>query len=243
MKIIKQIFKKIYFWTHEHKWEGRLKFIFSNNHSSTLVIVFSGFPNGEKPVYNYVKTLKKARIDKLFILDDFGYRGSYYLLENGLSTPQDLCRSLIQSIIGRGNYSCVYTLGSSKGGTAAIYYGLQFNVTAIYSGACQYYIGDYLSRLEYEPIVKGMTGTSISSSVIRALNEYMPDQLRKYANSNTIVHLLYSKDEHTYEEHIVDLIKDLKNNNITFTEKIENFPEHSQVGAYFSKWIKQELER
>lgn len=52
------------------------------------------------------------------------------------------------------------------------------------------------------------------------------------ANSKTIVNLLYSKAEHTYEDHIVYLIKKLDECNIKHNDQIEDFPEHSMVGNY-----------
>lgn len=131
--------------------------------------------------------------------------------------------------------------GSSKGGTAAIYYGLQCNANVVYSGACQYYIGDYLNRPQFAPIVKGMTGKEPSDEVISNLNKIMPEHLRKHEGATTIIYLLYSKGEHTYQEHIVDLINDLKKYSIPYVEIIEEFSDHNQVGRFFSPFLKQEL--
>lgn len=233
----------MYFFLYERKWQDRLRYIFNNNHSDRLVVVFSGFPGNNKPVYNYMRTLKKVKVDKLFILDDFGYKGSYYLLENGTNRPQLLVQSLIEHIIKlkRGGYFSIEFAGSSKGGTAAIFYGLQFHATAIYAGACQYYIGDYLCIPVFSPIVIGMTGKESSPTIRKELNEIMPRQLKEYAGSNTIIHLLYSKNEHTYKEHIEGLISDLERYNIPFVEIEEQFANHSEVGKYFSPYLQQSL--
>ena len=239
---IRKLLRNLWFWFHERTYKKRLKYLYENNHSDRLIISFSGFPGNRKPSYNYVRTLRGIKeVDKLFILDDFGYKGSYYLMENGSDIPCRLVVGLIKEIVSREGYKFVYTMGSSKGGTAAIYFGLQCNVTAVYAGACQYYIGSYLNRPQYMPIVVGMTGREPSEDVIAELDKIVPKQLEVHAGSQTIVHLLYSKEEHTYKEHIADLINDLKNNNIPYTEKVEQFPNHDDVGDFFSPFVRTEI--
>ena len=141
--------------------------------------------------------------------------------------------------MGGGNYTSVYMIGSSKGGTAAIYYGLEFNATAVYAGACQYYIGDYLSRKEFAPIVEGMMGILPNQNVLSELNAIMPNQLKCHSGASTIIHLLYSKDEHTYQEHTLGLLTDLQKYDIPYTERIEHFTEHGDVGKFFSEHLKK----
>ena len=239
---IKKIFRNLWFKIHERTYKNRLKYLFENNHSDRLIISFSGFPGDGKPAYNYVRTLSEnKRIDKLFILDDFGYRGSYYVMEDGEYAPRELVEGLIAKILNRGGYKFVYTMGSSKGGTAAIYFGLECNVTAVYSGACQYYIGNYLNKPQFAQIFKGMTGKEQTENAVGELNNIMPKQLESHAGSKTVIHLLYSKEEHTYQEHTIGLINDLKKFNIPFIEIIESFPNHDDVGKFFSPYLKAEL--
>lgn len=74
-----------------------------------------------------------------------------------------------------------------------------------------------------------------------AVDEVMPNTLKQYANSKSKIHLLYSKSEYTYNEHIKYLIEDLKKNNIQFDEQIEYFEEHNDVGKHFIPFIKKSL--
>lgn len=97
---IRSLATKIYLALKEKKYKGRLKYLYEGHSSDTLIIVFSGF--ADKPVYNYIRTLKDVCCDKLFILDDFGYRGSYYWYENGSNYPFLLVKDLIYSEINRG---------------------------------------------------------------------------------------------------------------------------------------------
>ena len=98
--IIRHIATGIYLQLKERKFKRRLKYIYENHSSDKLLVVFSGF--ADKPVYNYIRTLKDIKCNKLFILDDFGYRGSYYWYENGKSYPLELVSSLIHQKVSSG---------------------------------------------------------------------------------------------------------------------------------------------
>lgn len=78
---------------------GKLKYLYEQNGSDELIIVFSGFGSSIRK-YNYMKTLKDSKIDKLFILDVWGYRGSYYWFEKGHDEPNRLVSRLMESIRG-----------------------------------------------------------------------------------------------------------------------------------------------
>ena len=238
---LKSILMRIYFAVNEKTFQGRVKYLFQRNRSKTLAIVFSGFPGNEKPVYNYVKTLKSWKADKLFILDDFAYRGSYYWYQNGSNGPIKYVQSLINQLINKGGYNKIITLGSSKGGTCAIYFGLTSKANDVYAAACQYYIGKYLNTDEHKRTFQSMMGADAGDAEQKKLDSMMPNILQANANSHTHIHLMYSKDEHTYQEHIADLIKDLDKNGIEHTDKIESFKEHREVGRFFIPWIKNEL--
>ena len=77
---------------------GKLKYVYERNGSDTLIIVFSGF--GPVRKYNYMKTLSESKIDQLFLLDNFGYLGSYYWFENGNDSPNRLVSKLLDEIRG-----------------------------------------------------------------------------------------------------------------------------------------------
>ena len=68
--------------------------------------------------------------------------------------------------------------------------------------------------------------------VINVLNNAIKKQIESNVNSNTIVYLLYSMDEHTYEDHIIHLIRKLDECNIKHIDQLESFPEHSMIGNY-----------
>ena len=68
-------------------------------------------------------------------------------------------------------------------------------------------------------------------------------QIRDHQNANTLIHLLFSKQEHTYAEHIMYLLDDLDKWNISYTTQIEQFGNHNDVGNYFIPFIKDEMNK
>ena len=54
----------------EKQFDNQLKYILNTNRSSdVLIVVFSGFPGKNGASYNYMRTLKEVKCNKLFILD------------------------------------------------------------------------------------------------------------------------------------------------------------------------------
>ncbi len=212
---------------------GQIKYLYFNKRNQrSLLICFSAFPPGNMPVYNYVNGFQKLPLDRLYIADTFGFRASYYLYEHGENKPEILTCALIDHILKLKNYQHIYTAGTSKGGTCAIYYGLRYNARDIFAGACQYYLGNYLSVPVHIPILQAMMD-STEEVVIQRLNEVMPNLLESYSHSKTVIHLIYSKKEPTYKDHIQYLIEKLDKCHIPFEEIELNFEKHNDVGLYF----------
>lgn len=215
-----------------------------NKNSKKLAVVFSAFPGANKSAgYNMVSTFMDININKLFILDDFGYkkRGAYYLSENGDYYIPPLVNELLKKYTSGMDKICF--LGSSKGGTAALYFGLTTDgVDLILSGAPQYYIGDYLvCKPEHYPILDAMAGSHTEDKVLE-YNKILPEIVNGFkleAKPKILIH--YSKSEPTYEHHIKNLIDDLIKNNFEILEDIEEYEQHSDVAKYFPNLCKKHL--
>ena len=158
---LRSFLNKTYIKLKERRYGRKLRYLFMNNNSDTLLVVFSGFTAGNIRRYNYIKSFSDLRIDKLFVLDPYAYRGSYYLYEDGSNYPQEETQGLLSFIKGKKNYNKVFFAGSSKGGSAALYYGLLNSVTGIFSGACQYNLGSYLTKDEHIFLFDSMNGGGI----------------------------------------------------------------------------------
>ena len=161
---------------------------------------------------------------------------------NGKDDPELLTSSLLQCVneCKRG-YKRTIFLGSSKGGTCAIYYGLKNNASDIFAGVPQYFIGSYVNSKERVPVFKSMMGENAGEAEQTLLDSIMPRLLDENKHSLSKIHLLYSKAEHTYVEHIESMIVDFDKNHIQHIDTIESFTEHGDIGKYFSPWIKKQL--
>lgn len=246
-KIINK-FYRLYIIVFEKKFydgDKRIKYMFVRKKSKKLVVVFSGFASRKNnPTYNMVKTLNGVKINKLFILDDFGYekKGSYYLGENGEFFVPKLVSDLINEIKKNQNIEEIFCVGSSKGGSAAIYFGLKHNVDHIIAGAPQYFIGNYLSS--NDTLLKSLysiTGNTDEKS-ISLLNRVIRDEIVDYTGEyKPKITIHYSKNEHTYSNHVSFLLTDLKKFGFSVDEDIQKYSDHADVAMYFPTLCKNIL--
>ncbi|WP_411167634.1 accessory Sec system protein Asp2 [Clostridium sp. MB05] len=222
----------------------KIKYLFENNSKSKdLIIIFTScIKPGQKARYNYIRTLDNFECNKLFILDDFGFdgRGAYYLgKDNDFDIEKDL-ESLINSVITNLNPDKKIFLGSSKGGYAALYFGIKYNKSIIISGAPQYILGNYLNYPNHRNILKYiMSDTNLSS--IELLNNLLRNNLEKYNNNDSTIYLHYSTNEETYDSDISVLIKDMKTFGIQTYYDIHTYNNHSDLTNFFPEFIKSTL--
>lgn len=238
-KKMRSAYFKLYIKIAEKKYK-RLRYLLqTKKESDTLIVCFSGFGTGGSARYNYVRSLESVIANKLFILDNFGYnkQGSYYLGENGDWFLPEMVVSLIQKIKEEKNIKRLVLIGSSKGGTAALFYGIKTGADACIIGAPQYFIGDYLSIDKHVPILKGIMGDASSDS-IQKLNMLLSDCVSSSDLNKPKVYIHYSPKEHTYIEHIADMIGDLRRCGYTVYEDSDySYVDHSQVAKHFPRFL------
>ena len=169
-----------------------------------------------------------------------GYLGSYYWMHYGSNHPEETVSKLIQYIMEENNLTTLITCGSSKGGTAAIYFGLKHNAKKIYSGASQFLVGSYLDREEHREILLGMIGTCEKDKKVEELNSKISKEIEKHLES-TAINLFYSTRELTYERQILPLKKYLDAKKVKYKETIVDFEDHASVGSYFPHFVLHEL--
>lgn len=237
--IYKHFYSKYYISHNEHNYLEKAKYLFVNKtkqNNDTLLVVFSAF-TGDVPRYNYFYSFKDLPVSQLYLLDNYGYKGSYYWLENGTNEPEVITMDIVLRIKEKYGFTNIITAGTSKGGTAAIYFGLELNAIHIFSGACQFFVGTYLDRDEHRVILEKMLGGPVRKENVLELDRKLENQIKKYRNSHGKIHLFYSKNELTYERQIVYLLASLKDNNYDFDETIDTFTDHSTVGTYFAPYL------
>ncbi len=231
----------------ENVFQGRLKYVLEKQTGSKiLVVVFSGFAGKGGARYNYMETLQNMKVNRLFILDDYGYRqkqGTYYLGEKGDFYVEKMVLALIPQVMEQLNASYLVTAGSSKGGSCAIYFGLKLKARAIIAGVPQYYLGDYLNTEEHMPILESIVGKNNVHAVggVMLLNQLLSREVEAYDGFQTTIYLHYSNVEHTYVDHIQYLISDLRSNNINLREDVMNYQDHNDVALYFPEYLQNTL--
>ena len=218
-----------------------VQYIWRRHGSKTLVVVFTGMGPQR---YNYKTVLRRCPYDLLFIRDSWAGGASYYWYENGQNHPEMLTQKAIEQMTERGGYDTLITVGSSKGGTAAVYYGLKYNADAIYAGACQYYVGQYLAIHEYveKPhLWRAVVGQEPTEEWTRRLDRKLPDMIEAHRESKTEIYLVYSTEEHTYADHIAPLIAQLDACHIRHHDQVEHFKSHDMIGKYFKATLYNRL--
>lgn len=217
-----------------------IKYVFHKESDSLdLVVVFSAFPalnSGAR--YNYMRSLKDVRANKLFILDDFGsdLRGSYYLGKGGELQIQEAVVSLIQSIKSANNIRRMIFAGSSKGGYAAINFSSFFGDTHVIAGGPQYLLGEYLKIPGHSHILEYITGDSTSESV-DSLNKFSREILSKPLSSTCHYDVFCSKTDSMHALHVTSLVSDLKSNNIRFVHTEGAYSTHDDLAVAFPEFL------
>ncbi|WP_052948671.1 hypothetical protein [Mesobacillus campisalis] len=227
------------------KGERDVKYILFKSHKPTpnLVVVFSGIPPiGKNPAYNYVRTLEGYNCNKLFILDDFGCRASYYLAENQDYAIERSVISLINFIAKENGITNILACGSSKGGYASLYYGIKYGFTQIIAASPQYYLGDYLlKRTKSQNIASFIAGGS-GEEDCEYLNSIMTKMIRESVHRPDIfIHL--GKGEYHYHSHVKPLVKLLVEEDFSFELDLGNYSEHNDVSVHFPPILKERISK
>ena len=224
-----------------------IKYLFySYKKSNELIVVFPAcYPNDAH--YNYMHTLSSFQCNKLFLLDDFGTnRRGCYLVENQV---EKCCIELIRSVMGKISHPLdkVFFVGGSKGGYSAIYYSLRFPDTIVIAGAPQYYLGRYLNKEETMPNLEYLLHGKIDESGIEELDYRLKNLLFTSTIRPQKIYLHFSDKEHTFEEHVRDLLADVESAGIPVETDVLDYKSHADVATFFppylTKTLKQELQQ
>lgn len=229
---------KVYFKENKYNKEGcNIKYILEKEKSDILIVIMSSCTRpGIKARYNYNRTLKNIKVNKLFILDDFGNdsRGSYYLGKKNMVNIEDCVRELIFKVKKELNIKRSIYVGSSKGGYAALYFGLDDDNSNIIIGAPQYYLGSYLED-RHPQVLEFIMGDTEEKGIVYLNNLLSNKILSNKYNGKVFIH--YSTEEHTYEEHIKYMLNDLKENQVNININEGKYRCHADVSKYFPKYL------
>lgn len=225
--------------------ECQLKYLFMpDKRSNILLVIFSGIPTKQTPLYSYVLKIRNIKCNKLYILDNYGFdfRGSYYLGQNRDFFIERSIHSLIDKIREQSyiDKKCIVCAGSSKGGFASLFFAFKYGYTAVV-GAPQYLLGDYFcSRSpDHNRMMEYISGGT-SEDDRAFLNSILKEEIEK-STFKPQIHIHVSINEHHYEEHIIPLTKKLDEVGIKYNIDLGEYYNHSDVGNYFPSFLKRVL--
>lgn len=224
--------------------ENRVKYLFFPGRpgaNTTLAVCFPAFA-GKGAKYNYIRTLSQFKINKLFLLDDIGGnidKGNY-LIKKGI---EENVINLIQSFIDKTQPKTIIFYGSSKGGYSALNFSLHFNNVYVCIAAPQYFLADYLIKEKKQNNLETILDNRINDKTITELNNRLRRKLTTSNNKPTAIYIHYSDSEHTYKEHIADLINDIKENKIYLIEDIKHYTNHMDLVYYSPDFLKKSIKK
>lgn len=219
-----------------------IKYLFCEKKGSDkLIITFPGFTDVGEFKYRYVRTLKDVNAHRLFILDNFGYRGCYLIGEKGDLSVETAVMSLINKLINKYNIrpENVILNGSSKGGWISLYYGIKYGFGHVIAGGPQTKIGDFLIHHEFDKTLLNVAdyiSGGHSPEDREYLNNLLYDLLYlspKMPNIN--IHI--GKGDSHYDKHVLPFINELDKINIGYNLDEKEYNIHTDVAIYYPDYL------
>lgn len=169
----------------------KLKYSFYKYYSSKkLYIIFSSSTVSQ--TYNYVKTLRPLKENKLFLIDENmdGEKSkcSYYMGYNMSKDYEKKIIGLIRQVIQENNlkYEDVVLFGSSKGGFAALYYAFKYGFGNAIVGSPTIFLGENHKTSKFgKKIIQHLTG-GYSTENIEWLDKLIMDNVE-----NSLIVLIF----------------------------------------------------
>lgn len=198
-----------------------------------LIVIFSGFRS--KGTYDFDGApIQGVRGNILWIMDDFSDSFAYYLCDSLDFIIEEAIVSLIGnaiSYLGISKDQCS-VVGFSKGGTAALYYGIKYNYGAILATVPQMHIGTSVKK-KWPDVFNFMTKNS-SAAEREYLDNIMPELLRSDNRSERNIYLFSSESDpqhRTSVEPYIDEFRKYSNFNYILTSS-PLVDSHSAVTRY-----------
>lgn len=107
-------------------------------------------------------------------------------------------------------------------------------------GAPQYRIGSYLDYSLTLTNLSFIIG-DITEEKKRKLDNRLVQKIATTEILPKAVYFHYSNVEHTYKEHVKDMIRDLKNAGIHVIEDVQDYPEHSGLATAFPPYLERTI--
>ncbi|MFG2636704.1 hypothetical protein ACGFX8_22980 [Streptomyces sp. NPDC048362] len=197
------------------------RFAHAKNGNRHLVVVFANFSAPDD--YGWSNgVFDNVRANILWIRDRFQGMNSYYLCKEMDFSLEQSVATLIFNVMKALSLTPedVTMWGGSKGGSAALYFGLRYGFRNIVSLVPQFHIGTYVQKVH--PKVAGfMLGEGVPQENVRAVDAILPDLVRSEVNRTANIYLLSSPQDEQYPEQVepfLGLFQRYENFNFIFSE-------------------------
>lgn len=230
-------------WQRWHGTERSLTYLVDEPKSALgrtrLIVVFSAIGSEFSFSYNYRTTLSDVDAYRIYLLDDFGHRGSYYYADH---QDESIFRSVQEFLADQlaelgVDLSRTIFAGSSKGGTAALIHGFALGVGEIVAGAPQSKPGTYLAANAPE-MLEFIAGNSGDDGQ-RWLDAAITRVLSAGKNGTQVRLLVGEKDHHHLNTHVAPLLKIMEQRNASSVSTlIIQDVDHQDIGRPFGAYLK-----
>lgn len=197
-----------------------------------LIFVFSGFLNKTPGNYDFINAMNDCPAEVIWINDKFEEMYTYYLCVNMNFKVENAIKEFILLQIKERNLSLsqVTVTGYSKGGSAALYYGLSMGIKNIVSSVPQMKIGSYVAN-NWKDVAIHMMGEFYQKSHISYLDNLIVRLLKQESDFNRNIYLLTSEADIQYNTEISPYLADFnKYSNFNLLKSFSVFVrEHNQV--------------
>jgi len=237
----------------EKKTSDGLKYLlYENPESQHLAIVFQAM--GAPPAYNYVNSLAKTNINRLYIKDDYGSeektKCTYYLGQQNNFKIENATQNLIENVVKDLNIQRSNTIfiGSSKGGFASIYHGYKFGAGYILPAGPQVLLGDYLAR----PNAKSKMQNNIFKSIFGEISETKKEDANNLIRNvlmtaknpypKTNIHIGYWEPH--FKKHVVpfmEMANELDIDNISL--HVKDYKSHSGIVEFYRDFLIDNIDK
>ncbi|MFD9477318.1 MULTISPECIES: hypothetical protein [Streptomyces] len=196
------------------------RFSHARNGNRHLLVVFANFTApDEYGMSNGV--LDKVRSNILWIRDKFDGANSYYLCKGMDFSLEQSVAGLISRVLNALSLTpadCT-TIGSSKGGSAALYFGLKYGLKNVVTSVPQFLIGSYV-RAGIPGAARLMMG-EVTDQNVHFLDSLLPDLVRSGANRGANIYLTTSAQDDQYPREVepfLGLFQGYENFNLLFND-------------------------
>ncbi|MFJ5777859.1 hypothetical protein [Streptomyces sp. NPDC093094] len=199
------------------KWPVEYQFRAAQGDHRHLLVVFSSV--GSK--YGFGGALDSVKCNVLRIRDHFDGAASYYVARDMDFSVSDSVQELIQDFMRRLRVSRdeVTLLGASKGGSAALYYGLKYDYKNIVASTPQYFLGSYSKG--HGQLGDAVLGEGQPDENVAVMDAVMKDVIEKDKDLGRNIYVVSSPGDYQYEQevaHYLPALRAYENFNFLFVE-------------------------